>query len=84
MGTSNVTLYANGRSININVAFQLKWRHGGDSQNVLTNTKGHPTITGADKDRLHLAGWYSDAGLTSVFNFTTPITAPITLYAKWT
>jgi uncharacterized repeat protein (TIGR02543 family)/uncharacterized repeat protein (TIGR01451 family) len=30
------------------------------------------------------AGWYSDAGLTTLFNFATPITADITLYAKWT
>ena len=28
-------------------------------------------------------GWFSDAGLTNSFNFTTPITADITLYAKW-
>lgn len=28
-------------------------------------------------------GWYSDAELTQAFVFTTPITADITLYAKW-
>lgn len=28
--------------------------------------------------------WYSDSSLTTVFNFATPITADITLYAKWT
>ena len=30
------------------------------------------------------AGWYADSGLTTLFAFTTPITADITLYAKWT
>ena len=30
------------------------------------------------------AGWYTDTGLTSEFNFTTAINADTTLYAKWT
>ena len=30
------------------------------------------------------AGWYSDAALTSVFDFNAPVTGPATLYAKWT
>ena len=29
-------------------------------------------------------GWYSDAELTQAYVFTTPVTADITLYAKWT
>lgn len=29
-------------------------------------------------------GWYSDSGLTTAYNFSTPVTADITLYAKWT
>ncbi|WP_182302052.1 InlB B-repeat-containing protein [Cohnella cholangitidis] len=29
-------------------------------------------------------GWYTDAGLTTAFAFTTPITGNTTLYAKWT
>ncbi|HIJ94660.1 MAG TPA: hypothetical protein HPP94_02770, partial [Desulfuromonadales bacterium] len=30
------------------------------------------------------AGWYSDSGLSTLFNFSTPITADTVLYAKWT
>ena len=30
------------------------------------------------------AGWYTGTGLTAQFDFTTPITAAITLYARWT
>ncbi len=30
-----------------------------------------------------LVGWYTDANLTLPFNFSNPITASITLYAKW-
>ena len=29
-------------------------------------------------------GWYSDAGFTDAFNFETPVTTAMTLYAKWT
>ena len=37
-----------------------------------------PTRTG-----FTFKGWYSDAGLTSAFNFNTAITKDTTLYAKW-
>jgi uncharacterized repeat protein (TIGR02543 family) len=30
------------------------------------------------------AGWYSDAELTQPFDFNTPVSADLTLYAKWT
>ena len=29
-------------------------------------------------------GWYSDSSLTNGYNFTTPVTGNLTLYAKWT
>ena len=37
-----------------------------------------PTRTGYTFD-----GWFSDNGLTNTFNFATPITAHMTIYAKW-
>jgi len=37
-----------------------------------------PTRTG-----FTIAGWYTDAALTQAFDFSTPITVDITLYAKW-
>ena len=30
------------------------------------------------------AGWFADLGLTNAYNFNNPVTANITLYAKWT
>ncbi|MDD4390849.1 MAG: S-layer homology domain-containing protein [Eubacteriales bacterium] len=36
------------------------------------------------KDNNTFGGWYSDSDLTSAFDFSTPITDDITLYAKWT
>ena len=38
-----------------------------------------PTWTG-----YAFAGWYSNSELAAIYNFTTPITADTTLYAKWT
>ena len=38
-----------------------------------------PTRTGYTFD-----GWYSDAGLTGLYDFSSPVTADLTLYAKWT
>ena len=31
-----------------------------------------------------LEGWYTDAAKTRKYDFSTPVTAPLTLYAKWT
>jgi uncharacterized repeat protein (TIGR02543 family) len=45
----------------------------------LANIPTEPTQTG-----FTFAGWYSDAGLTTSYNFSTPVTSAITLYAKWT
>lgn len=36
------------------------------------------------KDGFAFAGWYSDAELTSAYDFTAPVTQDITLYASWT
>ncbi len=38
-----------------------------------------PTATGYT-----FGGWYTDSACTTEYNFTTPVTADITLYAKWT
>lgn len=35
------------------------------------------------KNKYSFGGWYSDAQLTTEFDFNTPITADTTLYAKW-
>ena len=37
-----------------------------------------PTLEGS-----WFSGWYGDSGLTKEFDFTTPITADTTVYAKW-
>ena len=36
------------------------------------------------KDGHRFAGWYSDAELTSEYDFNSPVTQDTTLYASWT
>ncbi|MBQ8383624.1 MAG: SUMF1/EgtB/PvdO family nonheme iron enzyme [Spirochaetaceae bacterium] len=45
-----------------------------------TATRPEPDPT---KDGWTFLGWYEDSGLTKKFDFSTPVTADITLYAKW-
>lgn len=44
---------------------------------------GIPTKAATPEATFTFAGWYSDANLSTAFNFDTPITADITLYARW-
>ena len=39
--------------------------------------------TDPTKDGWTFLGWYEDSGLTKEFDFSTPVTADTTLYAKW-
>jgi uncharacterized protein (TIGR02145 family)/uncharacterized repeat protein (TIGR02543 family) len=83
MGTANVTLYAKW-TINI---YTVKFNSNGgslvDSQNITNNATASAPIS-PTKSGFIFSGWYSDQALTVQFNFLTPITTAITLYAKWT
>ena len=50
-----------------------------------TVESGQPATKPTDptKDGWTFLGWYEDSGLTKEFDFSTPVTADITLYAKW-
>ncbi len=48
-------------------------------ENATATQPADPTRDGYD-----FRGWYSDAALTTAYDFSTPVTADITLYAKWT
>lgn len=47
---------------------------------------GNPVEKPADPTRAeyNFAGWYSDAAFPTRYDFTTPVTENLTLYAKWT
>jgi len=72
----------NGRSINIK-CFHSNGATAVNSQRNFTTTTATQPSPAPTRTGYTFAGWYSDAGLTSVFNFTTPITAPSRYTAKW-
>lgn len=64
------------------VVFDSKGGSAVESQSV---AEGGKAVKPADptKEGFTFAGWFTDEGLTQAFNFDTPVTGPITLYAKW-
>lgn len=83
MGTSNVTLYAKWTANTFTVTYDSNGGSSVESQTVNYNTTATeptpPTETG-----FTFAGWYTDnTTFNNAFNFSTPITGDITLYAKW-
>lgn len=54
------------------------------AKQLLANGTTVTEPTNPTKSGWTFAGWYTDAGLTSAFNFTTAINTDTTLYAKWT
>ncbi len=81
--TEAQTLYAKWDINSYTVTFNSNDGSAVASQNVNYNSTATapaaPTKTGYT-----FGGWYSDSDLATAFNFATPITADITLYAKWT
>jgi uncharacterized repeat protein (TIGR02543 family) len=81
--TADITLFAKWTLNNYTVTFNSNGGSAVSNQIVahgsLASQPSNPTKTGST-----FGGWYSDAGLTNAFSFATPITADITLFAKWT
>lgn len=59
--------------------------NGGSSVRTRYVIGGNPVIRPQDPTKAHqrFAGWYSNAGLTNPYDFSTPVTSDLTLYAKW-
>lgn len=59
---------------------------GGSEVTAQTVESGNLATEPVDptKEGYTFEGWYGDAGLTTLYDFNTPVTAAITLYAKWT
>jgi uncharacterized repeat protein (TIGR02543 family) len=77
-----VTLYAIWTLNQYTVTFNS---NGGTPVPSQTKNHGEQVTPPADptRDGYTFEGWYSDSALTSVYNFSTPVTDNITLYAKW-
>jgi uncharacterized repeat protein (TIGR02543 family) len=81
--TADITLFAKWTVNNYTVSFNSNGGTAVSSQ-VIAHGSTATQPTPPTKTGNTFGGWYSDVGLTSAFNFSTPITADITLFAKWT
>ena len=81
--TGAKTFYAKWTINSYSVTFNSNDGSDIDSQTVdYGNTVAEPTAP--TKNGYTFAGWYSDEGLVSAYDFSTTVTSDITLYAKWT
>ena len=84
MGTANVTLYAQWTVNNYTVSFESNGGTAVASQSVPYNSTATSPPDPTKAGNNNFAGWYSDPGLGTPFNFGAPIVADTVLYAKWT
>ena len=59
--------------------------NGGSSVNSQKVVEGNLAVEPKNptRDCYDFVGWYTDSSLTKKYNFNTPVTSDITLYAKW-
>ncbi|MGN1104526.1 MAG: Ig-like domain-containing protein, partial [Candidatus Coproplasma sp.] len=66
------------------VRYTVTYMDGSTNKGTQSVIEGQTTTALAvAKDGYAIDGWYTDSALTSRFDFSTPITADITLYASW-
>ena len=81
--TGAKTFYAKWTINSYSVTFNSNDGSDIDAQTVdYGDTVAEPTAP--TKNGYTFAGWYSDEGLVSAYDFSTTVTSDITLYAKWT
>ncbi|ANY67551.1 hypothetical protein BBD42_14520 [Paenibacillus sp. BIHB 4019] len=77
---NDFTLYAKW-TVNYTVSFETNGGSAVANQSIVHGETA--TVPNSNKDSYALEGWYIDADLTEVYDFKTPVTNHITLYAKW-
>ncbi|WP_162309378.1 InlB B-repeat-containing protein [Cohnella abietis] len=80
---TNLTLYAKWTTISYTVSFNSNSGSAVANQSVGYNGKAAAPAA-PTRNGYKFVGWYSDAALTTAYNFATVVTANLTLYAKWT
>jgi len=92
------TEFTSSTTVESDLTLYAKWTKNADTFTVTFNTNGGSSIdaveveegstvtapTDPTLDGYTFDGWYTDSALTTAFDFSTAITADITLYAKWT
>lgn len=81
--SQDITLYAKWTSIAYTVTFETNGGSAIEAQLVPEGTFATKPATAPTKEGNLFEGWYTEQTMTNLFNFYTPITKDITLYAKW-
>ena len=78
----DMTLYAQWLTDPVDITFDS---NGGSFVNGVAVEKGATVTapTAPTRDWYSFSGWYSDAGLSTAWNFSNPVNSDMTLYAKW-
>lgn len=81
--TSDITLYAKWVKDGFTVKFETNGGNEIADQFVAKDKAAEKPLI-PTKYGFAFENWYKDAALTAAYDFTTPVTSNITLYAKWT
>lgn len=81
--SQDITLYAKWTSIAYTVTFETNGGTAIEAQLVPEGTFATKPATAPTKEGYLFEGWYTEQTMTNFFDFYTPITKDITLYAKW-
>ncbi len=81
--SQDITLYAKWTSIAYTVTFETNGGSAIEAQLVPEGTFATKPATAPTKEGNLFEGWYTEQTMTNLFDFYTPITKDITLYAKW-
>lgn len=81
--SQDITLYAKWTSIAYTVTFETNGGTAIEAQLVPEGTFATKPATAPTKEGNLFEGWYTEQTMTNLFDFYTPITKDITLYAKW-
>ncbi|MDD3037485.1 InlB B-repeat-containing protein [Bacteroides sp.] len=78
----NITLYAKWQQVDYTVTFNT---NGGNTITPQGVAEGGCAVKPLTPTKVGNAfeGWYTDAALTNEYNFSTPVTGDLNLYAKW-
>lgn len=81
--SQDITLYAKWTSIAYTVTFETNKGTPIEAQLVPEGTFATKPVPAPTKEGYLFEGWYTEQTMTNLFDFYTPITKDITLYAKW-
>lgn len=81
--SQDITLYAKWTSIAYTVTFETNGGSAIEAQLIPEGTFATKPATAPTKEGNLFEGWYTEQTMTNLFDFYTPITKDITLYAKW-